>query len=140
MSTPNPCFNVFGEPVEILVSSQQTGGSFCIITQTCQPGGGPPPHSHSNDDEIFTTIEGEFELFDGTAWHPLRKGEVLRGTRGGVHTFRNSGSEVGKILIIASPGGLDRYLVEIAPLVMPQDAEKLFAISAPYGITFPPQN
>ncbi len=130
-------FNVFGDPVEVIVPASATNGTFSIITQTCQPGGGPPPHSHTREDEAFTVLEGEFELFDGVAWHPLHRGETRYALRGGVHTFRNSGSTIGKILIFATPGGLDRYLTDIAPLVMPQDIADLISISNPYGITFP---
>ncbi len=130
-------FNVFGDPVEVIVAAEATNGTFSVVTQTCQPGGGPPPHRHTKEDEVFTTLEGEFELFDGTSWHPLPRGGVRYALRGSVHTFRNSGSSVGKILIVATPGGLDRYLRDISPLVMPNDLANLITISNPYGITFP---
>jgi quercetin dioxygenase-like cupin family protein len=131
-------FNVFGEPVEVLVSTAMTNGSFAAITQTCAPGGGPPPHKHANEDEIFTVLEGEFELFDGREWHPLPRGEVGHALRGQVHTFRNCGTTKGKILIVATPGGLDVYLRSISGLVMPQDAAELVEISEPFGIAFVP--
>ena len=43
-------FRVFGELVEVLVSTEQTGGTFCVVTQTCSPGGGPPPHIHEYEE------------------------------------------------------------------------------------------
>ena len=133
-------FNVFGEPVEILVSSAMSNGSLNVITQTCQPGGGPPPHRHTKEDEFFTVLEGEFEFFDGKGWHRLLTDQMQFGPRGGIHTFRSCGTTNGKILIVASPGGLDRYLEEISPLIMPTDAERLFEISNPYGISFVQSN
>lgn len=139
----NQTFTVFGEPVEVLVSSAETHGSFCILVQTCPPGGGPPPHVHAKEDEIFTPLEGEFELFDGKQWHPLIKGQYKHTLRGQVHTFRNAGPMEGKMLVIVTPGGLDEYLKAISPLQMPQDLQRLTEISDNYGIKFitpePPQ-
>ena len=137
MTSAERSFRVFGDPVEILVSAEESGGACVVVTQTCAPGGGPPPHSHVHEDEVFTTLEGEFELFDGVTWHPLRQGETHFASRGGVHTFRNCGAVAGKILIMAIPGRLDRYLQAISPLRMPGDVAQLVAISDPYGITFP---
>lgn len=135
---PLKSFMVLGEPVEILVDSQMTNSAFTVLTQTSPPGGGPPPHSHSREDEIFTVLEGDFELFDGTTWHPLPQGASARGVRGGVHCFRNCGESAGKIQIIASPAGFEEYLEEISPLTLPQDMDRLLQISERYGITFPP--
>ena len=136
MTTANT-FTVFGDPVEILISSEATHGAFSVLTQTCHPGGGPPPHVHRLEDEIFTTLDGEFELFDGSTWHPLRRGDVRYALRGQVHAFRNSGTALGKILVTVTPGGLDHYLRAISLLVMPQDIAELISISEPYGLAFP---
>lgn len=131
-------FNVFEEPVEVLLSKVMTGGRFSVVTQTCEPGGGPPPHWHDNEDEFFMTLEGEFELFDGEGWKPLPKHAVGFKLRGQVHTFRNCGTTSGKILCLATPGALDEYLRAIAPLHMPEDLGRLIEISTPYGIHFLP--
>ena len=135
---PLKSFTVLGEPVEVLVDGQMTNGAFSVITQTSPPGGGPPPHSHANEDEIFTAIDGDFELFDGTAWHPLPQGSTTRALRGGVHSFRNSSGRHAKMQVIISPAGFEEYLEEISPLALPQDLDKLLQISAEYGITFAP--
>jgi quercetin dioxygenase-like cupin family protein len=131
-------FKVFGEPVEILLSGEQTGGLSAVILQTSPPGGGPPPHSHANEDEIFYPVEGDFEIFDGKEWHRLDTSRAAHYRRGGIHTFRNAGTTTARILIVATPAGLEAYLEEISVLTIPQDMEKLIAISARYGITFHP--
>jgi len=134
---PLKSFTVLGEPVEVLVNSQMTNGAFAVITQTSPPGGGPPPHSHTNEDEIFTAIDGDFELFDGAAWHPLPQGSTARAERGGVHSFHNSSKRDAKMQIIISPAGFEEYLEEISPLTLPEDLDRLLQISERYGIKFP---
>lgn len=130
-------FAVFGEPVEILVSGEMTGGLSTTLVQTSPPGGGPPPHVHLNEDETFYVVEGEFELLKDGEWVKCPAGSSCHAMRGSVHTFRNSGKTEGKMLVFASPAGLDRYLEEISVLQMPQDAPKLIEVSERYGISFP---
>jgi quercetin dioxygenase-like cupin family protein len=129
-------FRVFGEPVEVLVAGETTGGLSATLTQVSPPGGGPPPHSHTNEDETFYVLEGEYEFFDGSAWSRIEPGRAIHGKRGFVHTFRNAGTTAGKMLVFVSPAGMEKYLEEISVLSMPEDAEQLFAVSARYGISF----
>lgn len=132
-------FEVFGEPVDVLINTEESGGSFAMITQISPPGGGPPPHFHEREDELFTVIEGEYEIFDGKDWHPLNQGETAFVLRNQTHTFRNRGATDGKLQAIVVPGnGFEKYLEEISVLSMPQDAARLFEISDRYGIKFLP--
>lgn len=130
--------DVLGEQVEFQVTSAETGGSFCALIQTSPPGGGPPPHQHRDEDELFTVVEGEFEIFDGQTWKPLPAGQTAYALRGQTHTFRNCGSVPGKILCVAVPGAFENYLRAISPLQLPADGEELQRISSSWGITFLP--
>ena len=129
-------FKVFGEPVEVLVSGEMTGGLSATITQTSPPGGGPPPHSHTREDETFFVLEGEYELLQDGAWNKIPGGRAVHAKRGGVHTFRNAGATTGKMLIFVAPAGMEKYLEEISLLSVPQDMAQLLAISERYGVSF----
>jgi quercetin dioxygenase-like cupin family protein len=129
-------FPVFGEPVEILISSEQTGGGSTTFTQISPPGGGPPPHSHLNEDETFYVLEGEYEFLLNGDRRKLVPGDAIHASRGSIHTFRNIGPRQGKLLILTVPGGFEKYLEEISPLSIPQDMEELIRISTRYGISF----
>jgi mannose-6-phosphate isomerase-like protein (cupin superfamily) len=129
-------FPVFGDPVNVLAAAAETNGKFSIITQTCQPGGGPPPHIHQHEDEWFFPISGNFEIFNGMEWLPLTQHGQFA-PRGGLHAFRNAGDSVGTIMALCVPGGLDEYLERISPIQMPTGLEELLQISAEVGITFP---
>jgi quercetin dioxygenase-like cupin family protein len=133
---PIKTFKVFGETVEILVTSEATNNSFCMLVHTAPPGGGPPPHLHRFEDEIFTVVEGEFELFDGAQWNKLAPGEHAHTVRNRPHAFRNCGKTEGKMHIVAVDGRLDKYLEAISPLDIPKDMPQLLEISEEYGISF----
>ena len=129
-------FTVFGEPVEILISGEETGGASTTFTQASPPGGGPPPHSHKNEHEMFYVLEGEYEFFLNGDRRKLALGDAIHASRGSLHTFRNIGTADGKLLIVTVPGGFEKYLEEISPLSIPQDMERLIDISTRYGISF----
>jgi quercetin dioxygenase-like cupin family protein len=133
---PIKSFTVFGEPVEILTNTEMTGGRSCVLIQSSPPGGGPPPHSHQNEDETFFVLEGEYELLANGVWHKLMAGHAMHAMRGGVHTFRNVGTTLGKMLTVVVPAGLEKYLEEISPLSIPDGMPKVLEISKRYGITF----
>lgn len=133
---PVKTFHLFGDPLEVLVNSEMSGGASSVVVQTVSPGGGPPPHSHANEDETFIVLEGNFELLSEGQWHPVAKGEVAFGPRGRVHTFRNSGTTSGRILVVAAPAGLDTFLEEISPYSPPADMAKIIEIAGRYGIAF----
>ncbi len=129
-------FKVFGEPVEILVPGEATGGLSCTLIQTSPPGGAPPPHSHRNEDETFFVLEGNYEFLASGQWKAVSSGQAVVGIRGEVHTFRNVGTTAGRMLVFVAPAGMEKYLEEISLLSMPEDAAQLFAISERYGIAF----
>lgn len=130
-------FPVFGEQVEVLISGETTGGSSATIIQISPAGGGPPPHRHSNEDESFYVLEGDYEFLVDGEWVKASTGDAMHRRRGTVHTFRNCGSTTGRLLITVTPAGLEKYLEEISPLAIPEDIPRLVEISRKYGINFP---
>lgn len=130
-------FDIFGEPVELLVLSEQTGGSFSMGRQTCQPGSGTPPHLHQHEDEVFSAIEGRFEIFDGTTWTEIPPGGVIFAPRNQVHCFRNCGSTQGVIQFIATGSTFDRFLEGLSHFQVPQDLQAMVDYSAGFGILYP---
>jgi len=129
-------FSVFGEPVEVVVSSEATGGVSSAITQTSPPGGGPPLHSHQHEEETFYVVRGEYEFILNGERRQLTAGEGIFAPRGSVHTFKNVGATEGKLLVVTVPGGFENYLRAISPLSIPQDMQQILQISEQYGVAF----
>ena len=133
-----PTIQVFGEPVEILVTSRSTHYTCCVGIQTSQPGDGPPPHKHERNEETFIVLEGAFDFFNGQDWTPFKPGEVRFSPRGKHHGSRNAGTTAGKRMFITNAGGLDGYFALIPPLELPRDFDRLTEISKHYGSVFLP--
>jgi mannose-6-phosphate isomerase-like protein (cupin superfamily) len=135
---PVKSFTVFGEPDDLLVDSAMSHGTAAVMIQTTRPGGGPPPHMHTREDETFTALEGEFEILSEGKWSKIAVGEVVFAPRGHIHTFRNCGGTSGKMLIFVSPAGFENYLQEVGPLSPATDMAKIIEISNRFGISFHP--
>ncbi|MGN6370387.1 MAG: cupin domain-containing protein [Phycisphaerae bacterium] len=133
---PASRFSVLGDQVELLVTAAQSNGSCVVLAQSSEPGSGPPPHVHANEDEFFQVLEGEFELFSNGQWKPLKNGEFAFCPRNIPHTFRNAGTSCGKILCVAVPGRFQYFLEELSRLSAPADMPRIIALAESYGIKF----
>jgi quercetin dioxygenase-like cupin family protein len=127
-------FPIFSETVDVHVTSAMSNGASSVLISHTPPGGGPPPHTHEREDEIFTALEGQFELLVDGAWQPIAIGVPVLGARGKAHTFRNAGKTNGRLHIVAVPGGMDEFLEELSPLTQTMDLAKILALGKRYGI------
>ena len=130
-------FDIFGEPVEMMVFSAETGGAFSIGRQTCKPGSGTPPHRHEIEDEVFSVVSGRFEIFDGGGWREIPQGGMILAPRGGVHCFRNCGAEDGTIQFVCSGDRFDIFLEGLSTYKLPEQMQAMVDYSAGFGITYP---
>jgi quercetin dioxygenase-like cupin family protein len=139
---------IVGDLNTILASGEDTGGAFAMIHVEVQPGGGPPPHVHSREDEAFYVLDGSVTFqADGKAI-PASAGAWITLPRGSLHTFRNTGTTVARMLILVTPSGLERFFAEVGrevtdrtaapPPVTAADIQKLLAVAPRYGIDIRP--
>ncbi len=94
--------------VSVLLSADETGGTFALMESVMRPGTEPPYHIHEREDETFYITEGHLSVMvDGTV-HECRAGQTIFLPRGIPHTFRVR-SSVARGLIMVSPGGFEEY-------------------------------
>ena len=108
------------------------------------PGGGPPPHIHSREEEGFYILEGEITFRIGEQRLVATAGMFANMPVGTPHSFRNESSKPAKMLISVAPAGLEGMFFDVGvPLpegsttaLPPSKAEieKLLAIASRYGI------
>jgi len=101
-------------------------------------GFGSPYHTHTREDESFYVIEGEVALVLEGKWQRYGAGAFLFLPRGQAHGFKVVGSGPAKMLLMATPGGFERFLMELGrPMdepVGPPDMAKLMEAAARFGI------
>ncbi len=119
------------------VSSEQTGGAYSLFEVAVEPKGGSQPHIQHREDECFYVLEGEFEFLIEVTRIEAGNGSLVYVPKGNLHAFKNVGTATGRMLVSQTPGGLyERFIDEAGMLTTeePQDAEKLAAIGAEYGL------
>jgi quercetin dioxygenase-like cupin family protein len=100
-------------------------------------GSGPPLHVHHNEDETFYVLDGEVTFLVGEERIDLAVGDYLFAPRGIAHAYVVR-SERARMLVTASPGGIEQVFVSLGvpvtgaepptDAVMPMDeAVRLFA-------------
>jgi len=131
---PVKTLNVLGEQIDIITNGEMTNGASTFVIQTTSPGGGPPPHTHTREDETFTVLEGDFEVLDHGHWRSVPKGGFHFSPRGSAHTFRNTGTTIGKMGVFIAPAGFEKFFEQMEGLT-PTDKTKILDIADKFGLT-----
>ena len=138
---------VVGDHYTIKVSGEETGGAFALIEAVVPPGGGPPPHVHTREDEAFHVLEGELEFHADGRSFTAGPGDWVKLAKGSLHDFRNQGRAPARVLILVAPAGLERFFLEVGRAANPGDApapptaeevEKLVSTAPAYGLEIRP--
>lgn len=137
---------VLGDHYRIKVSSRETMGTLAVVEIIAFPQNGPPPHIHHREDESFYVLDGEFSVFVGDQPFAATAGAFVHILKGTLHTYKNTGTEPGRLLVTLTPGGLENFWREIG-VAARQDSvpprppegilEKLMAIAPKYRLEIP---
>lgn len=117
-STEGQQLKIAGGAYRILISGEQTNGSFAVIEMSVPPGAGPVPHAHPDIEESFYILEGELCFTSEAGKYTAGKGSIVSIPKGGiVHHFKNQSDQPAKLLCTVIPAGLDAFFVEAAGLM-----------------------
>jgi quercetin dioxygenase-like cupin family protein len=129
----------FGEEVAVKLGGGQTGGKLTLWVEVTPPGGGPPPHIHEGEDELFLVQKGRVQFWVKGEWVEPGEGAVVYVPRGNVHAFRNAGESPSRMWILTTPSGFETFFgrcaEEFAKAGGP-DMGRVMGISAEHGIHF----
>jgi quercetin dioxygenase-like cupin family protein len=143
-----PAFWGPGDHYTFLVTGEETGGAYFAMEALVPPGGGPPPHVHSREDETFYLLEGVVEFLLDAETIVAGPGDFVNVPRGTVHCFRNTGTETARLVLTFTPAGIERWFEEVLDRApnevraedVPDNAERVaarYVATAPaYGIEF----
>lgn len=128
---------LLGIPSTIRLHGRDTNGAVSFIELRDQPGGGAPMHVHGREDETFHVLEGEYEFTCGGETFLAGPGTTVFGPRGIPHGYRYLGETPGRILLIATPAGIEEWFEEVAALEN-QDVSTVIELGRKYGLEFLP--
>jgi quercetin dioxygenase-like cupin family protein len=103
---------IVGDTMTFKATGESTGGSLVLLENLTAPGGGPPPHVHTREDEFFYVLDGTFEVRIGDELNALAPGGFAFVPRGTVHSFRNTADTPSRILVGFTPGGIEGFFRE----------------------------
>ena len=136
MAETNP-INFGKLTIRYLIDGSQTE-TMGMFELTVLPGANvPPPHSHSNNEEIVYVLEGKLRYSVGGNKRDLLQGESMHTPKGVVHEFSNPFSEVARALIVLSPDIGAQYFLDVGEVVNkggPPDKAALVAVMKRYGL------
>jgi quercetin dioxygenase-like cupin family protein len=134
---------MLGGLYEVKVGSDESGGAMTVMEMTIPPGMGPPPHTHPGTESVYV-LDGTLIYHIGGEDHEGRPGSVFHIPAGVVENFEPTGDKPLRVLVIYTPGGMERFFLEYGevaksrglppPDELPPDLERLTAIAARHGM------
>lgn len=138
--------NPIGGPMVVKLRDADTAGAYSVHDNTIPPGSpGPRSHVHHHHEETFYVLDGELTVRVGERKIVAPAGSFVVVPRGVVHRPSNPGPEPTRVLLVFSPGGMDRFFEEAAegsmplagpPPTDPAVLERLTAFTESYGYEF----
>jgi quercetin dioxygenase-like cupin family protein len=135
---------VVGDVYRFLATGEDTGGKYAVVEALVGPGGGPPSHVHSREEEGFYVLEGEITFFVGDQRLVASAGMFPNMPVGTPHSFKNESGKPARMLISFAPAGLEKMFFEVGVPVPPgattampptkEEIERLLGAAPRYGI------
>jgi len=135
---------IVGDVYRFLATGDDTNGKYAVWEAIVPPGGGPPPHVHSREEEGFYILEGEITFTINGERVVAMAGMFANMPVGTPHSFRNESDRPAKMLISVAPAGLEQMFFEAgvpiaqgATTTAPpthEEIERFLAIAPRYGV------
>ena len=123
--------------IQYLVDGSQTA-SLGMFELTVPPGSNvPPPHSHTDNEEIVYVLEGTLRYTVGAETRNLTAGQAMRTPKGTMHGFSNPFDAPARALITLAPDIGAKYFEDIAAVVAagrPPDKTAVDEVMRRYGL------
>lgn len=135
---------VVGDVYRFLATGEETAQRYAMWEAIVPPGGGPPPHIHSREEESFYILEGEITFTVGDETIIATTGMFANMPVGSLHSFKNNSDKTARMILSVAPARLENMFFEIGvPLeegttkALPptkDEIERLLALAPRYGI------
>src|SRR5262249_41038028 len=105
--------SLVGDVYRFLATGEDTNGKYTLIEALVGPGGGPPPHVHSREEEGFYILEGLITFTINGERVMATAGMFANMRVGTPHSFKNESNKPAKMLVSVAPAGLEKMFMEI---------------------------
>jgi quercetin dioxygenase-like cupin family protein len=127
---------LFAVRVDYKVTSADSGGALAALEVTIPPRTLVKPHNHSREDEFTVVLAGTVGARVGDRVVEAGAGASMVKPRGTPHAMWNLGPEPARVLEVVSPGGLEDYFEELAPVLRAKAPPSEYdALAERYGLT-----
>ena len=133
-----------GDRYTFLVTGEESGGSMFALDCVVGVGGGPPPHRHLAEDELFYVFEGSISFTMGDETRVIGPGQSAFVPRGTTHGYVNTSQTEARMIAVYSPSGMEGWFREVCtpvtdesalpPAVTPELIERMLAAGPRYNI------
>src|SRR5262245_36374592 len=104
---------IVGDVYRFLATGADTNGKYALFEAIVGPGGGPPPHVHSREEEGFYVLEGEIAFTIDGKRALATPGTFANMPVGVPHSFKNESARPARMLVSLAPAGLENMFFEI---------------------------
>jgi len=95
------------------------------------PGGGPPPHIQTREEEGFYVLDGSVTFWIEGERHEAGPGTFLHVPRGVAHCFKNESDSDATMLIWFGPAGIEDMFGKMA-----EEPDRYTDFAAEHGVEF----
>jgi len=110
-----------GDEYKFLATGNDTDGEYFLVEAIVPPGGGPPPHIQTLEEEAFYILDGELTFYGDDGEIVAGPGTFLNIPKGARHQFRNNSNKVAKMLFFFSPSGIENLFDAFEKMDQPTD-------------------
>ena len=121
-----------GDEYRVLATGTDTAGDYFIMEAVVPPGGGPPLHIQTREEEAFYVLEGEMVFRADGERIVAETGAYLNVPRDVPHHFKNESDTTARMLIFFAPAGIEGMFEK-----MSADPDNYPVIANEYGVEFP---
>ena len=128
--------------IRYLVDGTVSGAGVGMFELTVPPGARvPPPHSHTDNEEIAYVLEGRLRYSVDGEVRDLGPGERMYTPRGAVHAFSNPHDRPARALIVLTPDIGAQYFRDVAAVAGAPggpDPARIVEVMTRYGLVLAP--
>lgn len=102
-------YGAAGGRYTIAATSAETRNTLFALEVTEPPGGGPPLHLHTREEEFFFVLDGEITFWVDGRVTKAGPGGTAFVPRNVPHCFKNCTGSVARVLVLFTPGDIEGF-------------------------------